>query len=329
MTEKQKRDAGMLYDANYDKALGVELTLAKDKCYEYNLLKPSQYQERNTMISEIFGSVGSILAVLSPFVCDYGYNIHVGKNFFANHGLVILDAAKVTFGNDVFIAPNCGFHTAGHPLDYVQRNQGLEYAYPITVGDNVWFGASVSVMPGVTIGSNVVIASGSVVTKDIPDNVLAMGNPCRVRRSLTTEEMANTGKVQSPQTAEEKEALIKKYFAMWVHRDFQGIEELFAENIYYSECYGPEYFSLAEIYLWIEDMLQKQVVLQWCIKSMVHSDNTTVVEWYFQEEQGEEISGFDGVSLIEFHETTGKITVIKEFQSNSEHYAPFHGGTNT
>lgn len=193
MTEKEKRDAGMLYDANYDKALGEELLKAKDQCYEYNLLKPSLEAERIAKITEIFGSVGSIMAVQSPFACDYGYNIHVGENFYANHGLVILDAAKVSFGDNVFIAPNCGFHTAGHPLDYVQRNQGLEYAYPITVGDNVWFGASVSVMPGVSIGSNVVIASGSVVTRDIPDNVLAMGNPCRVRRSLSTEEVAQGG----------------------------------------------------------------------------------------------------------------------------------------
>ncbi|GET06446.1 hypothetical protein SY212_14760 [Ligilactobacillus agilis] len=113
------------------------------------------------------------------------YNIELGENFYANHNLVILDGAKVTFGDNVFVAPNCGFYTAGHPLDYERRNAGLEYAYPITVGDNVWIGGGVQVMPGVTIGSNVVISGGSVVTKDIPDNCVAVGNPCKVIRPIT------------------------------------------------------------------------------------------------------------------------------------------------
>ena len=113
------------------------------------------------------------------------YNIELGENFYANYNLVILDGAKVTFGDNVFVAPNCGFYTAGHPLDYERRNAGLEYAYPITVGDNVWIGGGVQVMPGVTIGSNVVIGGGSVVTKDIPDNCVAVGNPCKVIRPIT------------------------------------------------------------------------------------------------------------------------------------------------
>ena len=99
-----------------------------------------------------------------------------------------MDCAKVKFGNNVFIAPNCGFHTAGHPIAAERRNRGLEYAYPITVGDNVWIGAGVQVMPGVTIGSNVVIGGGSVVVKDIPSNVVAVGNPCRVLRSITEDD---------------------------------------------------------------------------------------------------------------------------------------------
>lgn len=113
------------------------------------------------------------------------YNIELGENFYANYNLVILDGAKVTFGDNVFVAPNCGFYTAGHPLDYERRNAGLGYAYPITVGDNVWIGGGVQVMPGVTIGSNVVIGGGSVVTKDIPDNCVAVGNPCKVIRPIT------------------------------------------------------------------------------------------------------------------------------------------------
>ncbi|MBR5969982.1 MAG: sugar O-acetyltransferase [Lachnospiraceae bacterium] len=110
------------------------------------------------------------------------------ENFYSNHGLVILDAGSVTFGHDVFIGPLCGFHTSGHPVDFERRNQGLEYAYPIVVGDNVWFGAGVQVMPGVTIGSNVVIGSGSIVTKDIPSNSVAVGNPCKVIRRITDDD---------------------------------------------------------------------------------------------------------------------------------------------
>ena len=118
------------------------------------------------------------------FFCDYGFNISFGENFYSNHNLVILDANKVEFGDNVFIGPNCGFYTSGHPIDFETRNKGLEYAKPIKVGNNVWIGGNVCVMPGVTIGSNVVIGAGSVVTKDIPDNCAAYGNPCKVAKSL-------------------------------------------------------------------------------------------------------------------------------------------------
>ena len=123
--------------------------------------------------------------ILSPFQCDYGYNIEIGDNFFANVNLVILDGAKVRIGNNAFIAPNVGIYTAGHPFDVKQRNEGLEYAFPVTIGDNVWIGAQACILPGVTIGDNTVIAGGSVVTKDIPANVIAAGNPCRVIREIT------------------------------------------------------------------------------------------------------------------------------------------------
>lgn len=188
MTEKEKRDAGMLYNANYDKEIIEDLSKCKDICHEYNLLKPSQYKERSEMLEGLFGKVKSILAVQSPFWCDLGYNIEVGENFYANHGLTIADTAKVTFGDNVFIAPYCGFYAAGHPIDAKERNEGLEYAYPIKVGNDVWFGGGVQVLPGVTIGNNVVIGSGSVVNKDIPSNVVAVGNPCKVIREITQEE---------------------------------------------------------------------------------------------------------------------------------------------
>ncbi len=117
-------------------------------------------------------------------MCDYGYNIEIGENFYANHNLIILDGSKVQFGDNVFIAPNCSFYTAGHPLDAERRNKGLEYAKPIKVGNNVWIGGNVIVLPGVTIGDNTVIGAGSVVNKDIPSNVVAVGNPCKVIKQL-------------------------------------------------------------------------------------------------------------------------------------------------
>lgn len=185
MTEKEKMQNQMLYDANNDPDLLKERLDAKSLCYEYNRLPPSAEAEQQELIRKLLGKVKGAFCILAPFLCDYGYNIEVGENFFANHNTVILDGAKVRFGDNVFVAPNCGFYTAGHPIDFEQRNQGLEYAYPITVGDNVWIGAGVQVMPGVTIGSNVVIGGGSVVVKDVPDNCVAAGNPCKVIRPIT------------------------------------------------------------------------------------------------------------------------------------------------
>lgn len=189
MTEKEKRDLGMLYDPGCDPDLVREIVSCKDKCFAYNQLPPSSRKEKAALLREILGKTGESCTVMSPFWCDYGYNIEVGENFFANHNLVILDCAKVTFGNNVFIAPDCSFYTAGHPISVTERNKGLEYAHPITIGDNVWIGGGVRVLPGVTIGSNVIIGAGSVVTKDIPDNVIAFGNPCKVHRQLTQDEL--------------------------------------------------------------------------------------------------------------------------------------------
>lgn len=188
MTEKEKMCAQMLYDANYDQALLEERDKAKDLCHQYNQLRPSDRASQQEVLKKLLGKTGENFILTAPFWCDYGYNIELGENFYANHNLVILDAAKVTFGDNVFIGPDCGFHTSGHPIDFERRNRGLEYAYSITVGDNVWIGAGVQVMPGVTIGSNVVIGGGSVVVKDIPGNCVAVGNPCKVIRAITEED---------------------------------------------------------------------------------------------------------------------------------------------
>ncbi len=185
LTEKEKMQRQMLYDANYNQELKAERLHAKELCYEYNHLRPTEETRQKEIMKELLGKTKESFEILAPFFCDYGYNIEVGENFFSNYNLVILDCAKVTFGDNVFIAPNCGFYTAGHPIDFERRNAGLEYAYPITVGDNVWIGGGVQVMPGVTIGSNVVIGGGSVVVKDIPSNSVAVGNPCKVIRPIT------------------------------------------------------------------------------------------------------------------------------------------------
>lgn len=185
MTEKDKMLAGMIYDANNDPALIAERLECKELCRNYNELRPHETDARMALLRQILGGTGEGLLIEQPFYCDYGYNIRVGNNFYANFNLVILDEAPVTFGDNVFIAPNCGFYTAGHPIDAVERNKGLEYARPFTVGDNVWIGAGVSVLPGVSIGDNCVIGAGSVVVKDIPPYSLAVGNPCRVIKTIS------------------------------------------------------------------------------------------------------------------------------------------------
>jgi maltose O-acetyltransferase len=183
LTEKEKMLRGDLYYAD-EPALTRDRLHAKDLCQRFNQLLPSLEEQGQEILRELLGSTPEQFAIVAPFWCDYGYNIEIGEHFFANHNTVILDCAKVRFGKNVFVAPNCGFYTAGHPLDAKTRNQGLEYAKPITVGDDVWIGGGVQVMPGVTIGSNVVIGGGSVVVKDIPSNCVAVGNPCHVIRTL-------------------------------------------------------------------------------------------------------------------------------------------------
>ncbi len=180
MSEKEKMLNGLLYNAVNDKELADERIKCKCLCKQYNDLSPDKTEERKELLKKILGKTGENYWIEPNFWCDYGYNIELGENFYSNHYCVILDPAKVKFGDNVFIGPFCGFYTAGHPVDVESRNAGFEYAKPITVGNNVWIGGHVSVMPGVTIGDNVIIGAGSVVTKDIPSNVIAAGTPCKV-----------------------------------------------------------------------------------------------------------------------------------------------------
>jgi len=181
MNEKKKMLNGELYNPLLDN-LVKERENAKKACFKYNSLAIENNDARSEIIKSLFHKTGENFLIEPTFWCDYGYNIEIGENFYSNHNLVILDPAKVKFGDNVFIGPNCGFYTAEHPLDTNTRNLGLEYANPITVGNNVWFGGGVNVLSGVKIGDNVVIGAGSVVTKDIPSNCIAFGNPCRVKK---------------------------------------------------------------------------------------------------------------------------------------------------
>ena len=185
MTEKEKAAAGYLYNANHDPEILKDIMICGDLCHQYNQLRPTQFAEKGELLKRIIAKQGEDVCVFGPFWCDYGYNITIGNHFFANRNCQFLDGGKITFGDYVFIAPNCCFTTAEHALDVEQRNEGLEVALPIAIGNNVWIGAGVIVLGGVTIGDNTVIAAGSVVTKDIPSGVLAAGVPCRVLREIT------------------------------------------------------------------------------------------------------------------------------------------------
>jgi acetyltransferase-like isoleucine patch superfamily enzyme len=182
-SEKEKMLSGEHYKAFGEELLN-ERQKAKGLIFDFNNLHPGDVIKRNEIIRSLFGKTGNEFFIEPPFRCDYGYNIEIGERFYSNYNLIILDCAKVSIGDNVLIAPNVAIYTAGHPLDYKLRNEENEFAYPVTIGDNVWIGGNVVINPGVTIGNNSVIGSGSVVTKNIPDNVLAVGNPCRVIRWL-------------------------------------------------------------------------------------------------------------------------------------------------
>lgn len=184
MTEKEKMLAGVTYSA-IDAQLLDELNAVKEVIHDYNMMRPSDNAGRLKLLKSLLGHIADDEIIINqPFYCDYGKQISVGKRFFANFNFTVLDEAKVTIGDDCFIGPNVSIYTACHSTDPVERNTRREWAEPVTIGDNVWIGGSVTILPGVTIGDNVTIGAGSVVTKDIPSNSVAVGNPCRVIKNI-------------------------------------------------------------------------------------------------------------------------------------------------
>ena len=188
MSELEKMKLGMWYDANFDENLVGMRMDTQDLCRIYNNTSLKEPEKQREVLKTILGEVPEGLTVIPTFMCDYGKNIHLGTGVFINAHCYFMDGAEITLGNNVFVGPYCGFYTATHPLDYKRRNAGLEKALPIKVGDNCWFGANVSVMPGVTIGNGCVIAAGSVVTKDIPENSMVAGVPAKVVKTIDQED---------------------------------------------------------------------------------------------------------------------------------------------
>ena len=175
--------SGKKYQAN-DPRLIEKLEHTRVRLWEFNNLRPDRTDEMKNMIQQLFGHIGNNFHINQPFRCDYGCNIFVGDNFFANFNLTILDEACVTIGDHCFIGPNVSMYTACHPLEADERNKFIEWAEPITIGNNVWIGGSVTILPSGTIGNNSVIGAGAVVTKNIPDNVVAGGNPAKIIKYL-------------------------------------------------------------------------------------------------------------------------------------------------
>jgi len=187
MNQRERMLAGLPYKAWLD-GLEEERIACKQKIYEFNHLPPTEQDKILELLKQLLGKTGEHVWIEAPFHCDYGWNIEVGENFFANYNLTLLDVGKITIGKNAQIAPNVSIYTAGHPIHPDSRNTGYEYGIPVTIGDNVWIGGNAVILPGVTVGNNVVIGAGSVVSKDIPDNVIAAGNPCRVIRAITEDD---------------------------------------------------------------------------------------------------------------------------------------------
>jgi maltose O-acetyltransferase len=181
-SEKEKMLAGEYYNP-LDEELIREREHAQNLIFELNMTRPNEKEKRQSIIRQLIQAKGLFL-IEPPFYCDYGYNIEVGDNFFANYGCIILDCNKVIIGDNVLLGPNVQIYTAAHPTNAMERLRGMEYAKPVVIGNNVWIGGGAIICPGVTIGDNVTIGAGSVVTKDIPANVIGVGNPCKIIKEI-------------------------------------------------------------------------------------------------------------------------------------------------
>lgn len=187
MDNLKRKNESMAYIA--DDSLFEQIGRARQLVKQLNEADRSDFRQVEQIARKLIPDMGEKVMISPPFYCDYGINIHIGDGSFTNYNLTILDVCQVTIGKNVYIAPNVAIYTAGHPLHPVARTSALEYGRPVTIGDNVWLGGNVVICPGVTIGENTTIGAGSVVTKDIPANVLAAGNPCKVIREITDEDM--------------------------------------------------------------------------------------------------------------------------------------------
>lgn len=184
MTEKEKMLQGKLYDAG-DKELKKEYLEAIRLVRLFNLTEQSEKDQRQILLKQLLGSMGDNVTIMPPFRCDYGKNIYIGNHFFANYDCIILDVCKITIGDNVMFGPRVCLYPATHPIDAEVRASGLEYGKEIHIGNDVWVGGNTVINGGVTIGDRVIIGSGSIVTRDIPSDVIAAGNPCRVLRKIT------------------------------------------------------------------------------------------------------------------------------------------------
>ena len=186
-TEYEKMMNQEWYDANNDQDLINLRTEAQGLCFDFNQTRPSDNKKKQKILKQILADVPEHLEITSPFWVDYGKHIHFGENVFVNANAYFMDGNIITVGENTHIGPDCGFYANTHPENVEHRNEGLEKALPITIGKNCWLGTNVTVLPGVTIGNGSVIGAGSVVTKNIPENSLAVGSPCRVLRPVDPE----------------------------------------------------------------------------------------------------------------------------------------------
>ena len=180
-TEYEKMIAGELYNPQDSE---LRKLVARSRQFQYAFNAEQDGKKRSKLVKEWFGSTGENISMKPNFVCDYGINIHLGENFYSNWNLTMLDVCPIRIGNNAMLGPNCQFLTPLHPLDPHERNSGVEYGKPITIGDNFWAGGGVIVLPGVTLGNNVVAGAGAVITKSFGDNVVLGGNPARVIKEI-------------------------------------------------------------------------------------------------------------------------------------------------